>query len=136
MSEFDTLLLFPDAAALAASLPCDEETRPPSWRVGAWTVLAPVSITPPVVTVAEDGTPTYAYDPAGAILPGVYAVITTSGIDEALWANPAAIAMRDRDTGAVIRRRTTNDVDLPMCISPVWAGMVSTFLLPAALPKV
>lgn len=144
MSEYDTLLRFDTFDALLAALPCEETPRPPSWRVEewttsepprcikSWTVLAPVTIAPPVINTTEDGTPVYAYDPAAAILEGVYAVVTTNGIDEALWENPAAIAMRDRDTGVVIRQRTTNDVDLPMCISPVWAGMPSIFVLPAA----
>ncbi|BBF92631.1 hypothetical protein [Blastochloris tepida] len=133
MSEFDTLLRFDSMDALLLEHPCQDEPRPPAWRVGGRTVLAPVSITPPVVAVDEEtGAPTYAYDAAEAILPGVYAVATTTGIDEELWESPAAIAMRDRDTGAVIRQRTTNAVDLPMCISPVWAGMPAEFVLPAA----
>ena len=132
MSEFDTLLWFDSLGDLLAALPCGETPCPPAWRIGERTVLAPVAISPPVIGTAEDGAPVYAYDPTEAILPGVYAVVTTDGVDEELWDIPAAIAMRDRDTGQVIRQRTTNAVDLPMCISPVWAGMQSEFVLPAA----
>ncbi|BBF93527.1 hypothetical protein [Blastochloris tepida] len=132
MSEYDTLFRFDDATDLAEMFPCREAPRPPAWRVGERIVLGPLAIAPPVVAVADDGLPVYAYDPAEAILEGVYAVVTTNGIDEALWENPEAIVMRNRDTGVVIRQRTTNDVDLPMCISPVWAGMQSEFVLPAA----
>lgn len=139
MSEFDTLLRFDSMDDLLAALPCEEEPRPPSWRVGDRSMLAPVTITPPVIgyTHTHEGymddiqTPIYAYDAAEAILPGVYAVVTTKGLDEALWEDFPAIAMRDRETGAVIRQRTTNPVDLPMCVSPVWAGMPGTFVLPA-----
>lgn len=127
---YDTVLRFTDLAALDTALP---GRGPPSWFVDqfGWTVLGPQTVTPPVVaTDPETGVVTYAYD-SSAIELGVYVTITTKGIDDILLAMPEVMISRNRETGEIVAQHTINQVDLPIVISPTWAGMGSEFTVPA-----
>lgn len=143
----DMVFRFDSAAALAAAFPCSAEPRPPSWRCelvfgtedaprSLWvTVLGPQQVTPPYIEVHDETTDTwsreYAYDPAGVIEPGVWCTVTADEFEADLWAMPAAVCWRDRDTGVIVNR-AHNQVPLPVRISPTWAGMPSDFVLPVA----